>query len=79
MLVARATRVAAPAVPVARRLAMLDKKLGNVRTTGAGTVVACDMSCLMHMQGGLARDGAATRCAHLAEVLAEALTDERHA
>jgi len=59
--------------------AMLDKKLGNVRTTGAGTVVACDMSCLMHMQGGLARDGAATRCAHLAEVLAEALTDERHA
>lgn len=50
--------------------AMLDKKLEQVRATGASTVVGCDMSCLMHMQGGLSRDGTAIDCRHLAEVLA---------
>ena len=54
--------------------AMLDNKLAAVRATGATTVVACDMSCLMHMQGGLTRDGSAVRCRHLADVLAEAAT-----
>ena len=52
--------------------AMLDKKLENVRATGASTVVGCDMSCLMHMQGGLSRDGTPIQCWHLAEVLASA-------
>jgi L-lactate dehydrogenase complex protein LldE len=50
--------------------AMLDKKLENVRASGAQTVVGCDMSCLLHMQGGLARDGSSIKCLHLAEVLA---------
>jgi L-lactate dehydrogenase complex protein LldE len=50
--------------------AMLDKKLANVRATGAEALVACDMSCLMHMQGGLLRDGSPIRCLHLAQVLA---------
>jgi L-lactate dehydrogenase complex protein LldE len=50
--------------------AMLDNKLAAVRATGASTLVGCDMSCLMHMQGGLSRDGSAVRCRHLAEVLA---------
>jgi L-lactate dehydrogenase complex protein LldE len=50
--------------------AMLDKKLENVRASGAQTVVGCDMSCLMHMQGGLSRDGSPVKCVHLAEVLA---------
>ncbi len=50
--------------------AMLDKKLENVRASGAQTVVGCDMSCLMHMQGGLSRHGSPVRCMHLAEVLA---------
>jgi L-lactate dehydrogenase complex protein LldE len=50
--------------------AMLDRKLENVRASGAGMVVGCDMSCLMHMQGALARDGSPIRCLHLAEALA---------
>ncbi len=50
--------------------AMLDAKLAAVRASGATTVVGCDMSCLMHMQGGLTRDGSPVRCRHLAEVLA---------
>jgi L-lactate dehydrogenase complex protein LldE len=49
--------------------AMLDKKLENVRASGAQAVVGCDMSCLMHMQGGLSRDGSPITCVHLAEVL----------
>jgi L-lactate dehydrogenase complex protein LldE len=57
--------------------AMLDKKLANVRATGASTVVGCDMSCLMHMEGALVRDGQAIRCRHLAEVVAEAMDDGR--
>jgi L-lactate dehydrogenase complex protein LldE len=51
--------------------AMLDRKLESVRASGAQTVVSCDMSCLMHMQGGLSRDGSPVRCVHLAEVLAD--------
>jgi L-lactate dehydrogenase complex protein LldE len=50
--------------------AMLDAKLAAVRASGATTVVGCDMSCLMHMQGGLTRDESPVRCRHLAEVLA---------
>jgi L-lactate dehydrogenase complex protein LldE len=50
--------------------AMLDRKLENIRATGAPTVVGCDVSCLMHMQGGLSRDGSPVKCVHLAEVLA---------
>ena len=50
--------------------AMLDNKLAAVRASGASTVVGCDMSCLMHMQGGLTHDGSPQRCRHLAEVLA---------
>ena len=49
--------------------AILDKKLENIRASQAATVVGCDMSCLMHIQGALSRDGSRTRCVHLAEVL----------
>jgi L-lactate dehydrogenase complex protein LldE len=52
--------------------AMLDKKLDHVRATAADTLVSCDMSCLMHLAGGLRRDQAPVRCLHLAEVLAQA-------
>lgn len=50
--------------------AILDKKIENIRATGAGHVVGCDMSCLMHIQGGLNRDGVLVKCLHIAEVLA---------
>ena len=50
--------------------AMLDEKLANVLSTGAGAVCACDASCLMHMGGGLRRRGAGVRPLHLAEILA---------
>jgi L-lactate dehydrogenase complex protein LldE len=51
--------------------AMLDNKLAAIRATGATTVVSCDMSCLMQIQGGLSRDGVPVRSRHLAQVLNE--------
>lgn len=49
--------------------AMLDRKLDNIAQTGAGTVVGCDVSCLLNIGGGLHRRGAACATKHLAEVL----------
>jgi len=50
--------------------AMLTDKLRNVLNTGAEMCVASDVSCLMHIGGGLARMRAGVRTLHLAEVLA---------
>jgi L-lactate dehydrogenase complex protein LldE len=51
--------------------AMLDRKLDHVEETGAGRLVATDVSCLMHMGGGLRRRGSGIVVRHIAEVLAE--------
>ncbi|MEO7191879.1 MAG: (Fe-S)-binding protein [Vicinamibacterales bacterium] len=51
--------------------AMLDRKLDSIVASGADTVVVTDVSCAMHMAGGLHRRGSAIRVRHLAEVLAE--------
>ena len=51
--------------------AMLDRKLDAIAASGASTVVATDVSCLMHIAGGLRRRGSAVRVRHLAEVLAD--------
>jgi L-lactate dehydrogenase complex protein LldE len=50
--------------------AMLERKLEQVRASGAGAVCACDSSCLMHIGGGLRRQGLPVQAVHLAEVLA---------
>jgi L-lactate dehydrogenase complex protein LldE len=50
--------------------AMLDRKLDAIESSGAATVVATDVSCLMHIAGGLRRRGSAIGVCHLAEVLA---------
>lgn len=49
---------------------MLKNKIAAIQESGATVVVAGDVSCLMHIEGGLRRAGLATRCAHLAQVLA---------
>ena len=48
---------------------MLEDKVGNIASTGAGALVACDMSCLMHIGGGLSRQGHAVAVKHLAQIL----------
>jgi L-lactate dehydrogenase complex protein LldE len=52
--------------------AMLADKLANIESSGADVVCACDMSCLMHIGGGLRRTGTRVRALHLAEILAGA-------
>jgi L-lactate dehydrogenase complex protein LldE len=49
--------------------AMLDDKVEDVLNSGADALVACDMSCLMHIGGGLSRRGSAVRPMHLAQLL----------
>ena len=49
--------------------AMLDDKVQNVAGTGAGTLVACDMGCLMHIGGALSRRGIDVNPIHLAQLL----------
>jgi len=50
--------------------AMLADKLAAIAETGVRVCSACDNSCLLQIAGGLRRAGAATRCVHLAEILA---------
>ena len=51
---------------------MLQRKIQNLASTNASTLVVCDAGCLMHIQGGLLRSKRTERVVHLAEVLAHA-------
>lgn len=50
--------------------AMLKTKLDHVVESGAQTVVGCDISCLMHIEGGARKRGLPITVCHLAELLA---------
>jgi L-lactate dehydrogenase complex protein LldE len=58
--------------------AMLDRKLDAIEASGARTVVATDVSCLMHIEGGLRRRGSSIGVRHLAELLAEDRSSARN-
>jgi L-lactate dehydrogenase complex protein LldE len=47
----------------------LKRKITNFEKTGSPTLVVADTGCLMHLQGGLARQGKSQRVVHIAEVL----------
>jgi L-lactate dehydrogenase complex protein LldE len=49
---------------------MLSAKLDAIAASAADVVTATDVSCLMHIAGGLSRTGGRTRAMHLAEILA---------
>jgi L-lactate dehydrogenase complex protein LldE len=52
--------------------AIMDAKLDRVTASGADTLVAGDVSCLMHMEGGLRRRGSDIAVRHIAELLGDA-------
>ena len=54
---------------------MVEDKTADIVATGADTLLAGDMGCLMNMAGKLSREGHPVRVRHVAEVLA-GLTDE---
>jgi L-lactate dehydrogenase complex protein LldE len=49
---------------------MVSSKTGNIEATGAQTLLAGDLGCLMNMAGKLQRSGSAIQVRHVAEVLA---------
>lgn len=53
--------------------AMLHKKIANINASDAATIVVGDVSCLTHMNGGLARQKSPKRVRHIADVLADGL------
>ena len=55
--------------------AIVGKKTECIAETGAGTLLAGDLGCLMNMAGKLQRDGVPVHTRHVAEVLA-GLTDD---
>ena len=54
---------------------MVSDKVADVESTGAGTVLAGDLGCLMNIAGRLKRTGSAVEARHVAEVLAGALDE----
>ena len=51
--------------------AMVGEKTGDIASTGADTLLAGDLGCLMNMAGKLQREGRAVKVRHVAEVLAD--------
>ena len=50
--------------------AIVAEKTANIAATGAATLLAGDLGCLMNMAGKLKREGRSTQSRHVAEVLA---------
>jgi L-lactate dehydrogenase complex protein LldE len=49
---------------------MVTDKCRDIQATGAGTLLAGDMGCLLNMAGRLKREGSSVKVRHVAEVLA---------
>ncbi len=49
--------------------AMLERKLAQIESLQPDGVIACDVSCLMQIEGGLRKRGSHIRCAHIAQIL----------
>ena len=49
--------------------AIMKTKLDNVEASGADTLVGGDVSCLLHIEGGLRRRGSSVAVRHIAELL----------
>jgi len=54
---------------------MVSNKATDVVATGADTLLAGDLGCLLNMAGRLSREGSAVRVRHVAEVLADMTGD----
>ncbi|WP_169566617.1 (Fe-S)-binding protein [Sneathiella limimaris] len=50
---------------------MVDRKIDNLRATGAEVVTAGDLGCLMNIAGRLYRQGHKMKVLHIAEILAD--------
>jgi L-lactate dehydrogenase complex protein LldE len=55
---------------------MLARKLDAIEASGADTIAVTDVSCAMHMNGGLRRRGSPVTVTHIADVLAGAPAED---
>lgn len=53
--------------------AMLTRKMDNINSSEADTIVTGDCGCQLQMNGGLQRNGAEKRVVHIADLLADGL------
>ncbi|MFZ1707562.1 MAG: (Fe-S)-binding protein [Anaerolineae bacterium] len=53
---------------------ILDSHVQHLEASGADVVVTCDPGCLLHLNGGLDRQGCRVRAVHLADLLAGRVT-----
>lgn len=51
--------------------AIMDRKLNSIEASGADTLVGGDVSCLLHLAGGLRRRGSGVVVKHIAELLGD--------
>jgi L-lactate dehydrogenase complex protein LldE len=52
---------------------MLANRIATFEATGADLVVGCDVSCLLHIEGGFRKKGSKMRTMHIAQLLAEGM------
>jgi L-lactate dehydrogenase complex protein LldE len=57
--------------------AMLQQKIEAIERCPADTLLTGDVSCLTHMNGGLARRGSPKRVRHVVDVLAQAVEEAK--
>ncbi len=55
---------------------MLKRKIDNIESTGAPITVMSDTGCLLHVSGGLHRQGKPQKIVYIAEVLANMVLEE---
>ena len=51
--------------------AIMNEKLDRIDATGADTVVGSDISCLLHIEGGLRRRGSEVTVKHIAQLIGD--------
>ena len=51
---------------------IMERKIASITASGAERLVSCDLGCLLHIGGGLHRQGSSIKVQHLADLLDEA-------
>lgn len=51
--------------------AIMNEKLDRIESSGADTVVGSDISCLLHIEGGLRRRGSTVEVKHIAQLIGD--------
>ena len=56
---------------------ILESHVRHIEASGVDVVVTCDPGCLLHLRGGLERQGCRASAVHLADLLAGQVTPPR--